>query len=77
MLKATYGTGCFALLNAGGTRIASNNRLLATVAYQRGGERRYALEGSIFVAGASVQWLRDGPARRAKRRSNRGARRDR
>jgi glycerol kinase len=60
MLKATYGTGCFALLNTGGAPVASNNRLLTTVAYQLGGERRYALEGSIFVAGASVQWLRDG-----------------
>ena len=60
MLKATYGTGCFALLNTGGTPVASNNRLLTTVAYQLGGERHYALEGSIFVAGASVQWLRDG-----------------
>ena len=60
MLKATYGTGCFALLNTGGTPVASNNRLLTTVAYQLGGERHYALEGSIFIAGASVQWLRDG-----------------
>ena len=60
MLKATYGTGCFALLNTGGTPVASPNRLLTTIAYQLGGERRYALEGSIFIAGASVQWLRDG-----------------
>ena len=60
MRKATYGTGCFALLNTGGTPVASNDRLLTTVAYQVGGERRYALEGSIFIAGASVQWLRDG-----------------
>ena len=47
-------------LNTGGTPVASNNRLLTTVAYQLGGERHYALEGSIFVAGASVQWRRDG-----------------
>ncbi len=60
MLKATYGTGCFALLNTGGTAVASQHRLLTTIAYQLGGERRYALEGSIFVAGAAVQWLRDG-----------------
>ena len=60
MLKATYGTRCFALLNTGGTPVASSGRLLTTVAYQVGGERRYALEGSIFIAGASVQWLRDG-----------------
>ncbi len=60
MLKATYGTGCFALLNTGRTPVASKNRLLATIAYQLGGTRVYALEGSIFVAGAAVQWLRDG-----------------
>ena len=60
MLKATYGTGCFALLNTGATPVASNNKLLTTVAYQLGGERTFALEGSIFVAGAAVQWLRDG-----------------
>ena len=60
MFKATYGTGCFALLNTGRTPVASKNRLLTTVAYQLGGERHYALEGSIFIAGASVQWLRDG-----------------
>jgi glycerol kinase len=59
MLKATYGTGCFALLNTGGTPVASSNRLLTTIAYQLGGKRSYALEGSIFVAGAAVQWLRD------------------
>jgi glycerol kinase len=59
MLKATYGTGCFALLNTGRTAVASKNRLLTTVAYQFGGVRSYALEGSIFVAGAAVQWLRD------------------
>ena len=60
MLKATYGTGCFALLNTGQTAVKSDNKLLATVAYQLGGRRSYALEGSIFVAGAAVQWLRDG-----------------
>jgi glycerol kinase len=60
MLKSTYGTGCFALLNTGATPVASRNRLLTTVAYQLGGKRAYALEGSIFIAGAAVQWLRDG-----------------
>jgi glycerol kinase len=60
MMKSTYGTGCFALLNTGDTAIASSNRLLTTIAYQLAGERTYALEGSIFVAGAAVQWLRDG-----------------
>ncbi len=60
MLKSTYGTGCFALLNTGSERIASRNRLLTTVAYQLDGKPTYALEGSIFVAGAAVQWLRDG-----------------
>jgi len=59
MLKATYGTGCFALLNTGRTPVRSDNRLLTTIAYQLGGVRSYALEGSIFVAGAAVQWLRD------------------
>jgi glycerol kinase len=59
MLKATYGTGCFALLNTGRTPVQSNNKLLTTVAYQLDGVRSYALEGSIFVAGAAVQWLRD------------------
>ena len=60
MVKSTYGTGCFALLNTGTDAIASRHRLLTTVAYQLGGIRHYALEGSIFVAGAAVQWLRDG-----------------
>jgi glycerol kinase len=60
MLKSTYGTGCFALLNTGDTPVASNNRLLTTIAYQIEGKRTYALEGAIFVAGAAVQWLRDG-----------------
>ncbi|MCB1364781.1 MAG: glycerol kinase GlpK [Rhodobacteraceae bacterium] len=60
MMKSTYGTGCFALLNTGAVPVASNNRMLTTIAYQLGGRRSYALEGSIFVAGAAVQWLRDG-----------------
>jgi glycerol kinase len=60
MLKATYGTGCFALLNTGHTPVASKHKLLTTIAYQLDGTRSYALEGSIFVAGAAVQWLRDG-----------------
>ena len=60
MLKSTYGTGCFALLNTGDRPVASQNRLLTTVAYQLDGKRTYAIEGSIFVAGAAVQWLRDG-----------------
>lgn len=60
MLKSTYGTGCFALLNTGRTPVASKHRLLTTVAYQFDGVPSYALEGSIFVAGAAVQWLRDG-----------------
>lgn len=60
MMKSTYGTGCFALLNTGSTAVASSNRLLTTVAYQLGGKRTYALEGAIFIAGAAVQWLRDG-----------------
>jgi glycerol kinase len=60
MLKSTYGTGCFALLNVGTKPVASTHRLLSTVAYQFDGVPTYALEGSIFVAGAVVQWLRDG-----------------
>jgi glycerol kinase len=60
MVKATYGTGCFALLNTGEKPVASHNRLLTTVAYQLDGKRTYALEGAIFIAGAAVQWLRDG-----------------
>ena len=59
MVKSTYGTGCFALLNTGGTAVASSHRLLTTVAYRLAGRPTYALEGSIFVAGAVVQWLRD------------------
>jgi glycerol kinase len=60
MMKSTYGTGCFALLNTGASPVASKNRLLTTIAYQLEGRRTYALEGAIFVAGAAVQWLRDG-----------------
>jgi glycerol kinase len=60
MMKSTYGTGCFALLNTGAAPVTSNNRLLTTIAYQLDGHRTYALEGAIFVAGAAVQWLRDG-----------------
>jgi glycerol kinase len=60
MVKSTYGTGCFAVLNTGDKAVASRNKLLTTIAYQLGGKRTYALEGSIFVAGAAVQWLRDG-----------------
>jgi len=59
MVKATYGTGCFALLNTGAKRVPSKNRMLTTVAWQLAGKRSYALEGAIFVAGAAVQWLRD------------------
>ncbi len=60
MMKSTYGTGCFALLVTGEEVVPSANRLLTTVAWQLGGRRAYALEGSIFMAGATVQWLRDG-----------------
>jgi glycerol kinase len=59
MMKSTYGTGCFALLHTGEQAVASKNRLLTTIAYQLDGKRSYALEGSIFIAGAAVQWLRD------------------
>ena len=59
MVKCTYGTGCFALMNTGDTVVRSRNGLLGTVAYRHGGEVAYALEGSIFIAGAAVQWLRD------------------
>jgi len=59
MVKSTYGTGCFALLNTGQQPVSSKNRLLTTIAYRVNGETTYALEGSIFVAGAAVQWLRD------------------
>jgi glycerol kinase len=60
MMKSTYGTGCFALLNTGADMVLSKNRLLTTIAYRLGGRTTYALEGSIFIAGAVVQWLRDG-----------------
>ncbi|WP_068313566.1 glycerol kinase GlpK [Polycladidibacter hongkongensis] len=60
MVKSTYGTGCFALQNTGAELVKSENRLLSTIAYRLNGETTYALEGSIFMAGAAVQWLRDG-----------------
>ncbi|MFO1050058.1 MAG: glycerol kinase GlpK [Geminicoccaceae bacterium] len=60
MSKSTYGTGCFMLVNTGERCVESANRLLTTVAYRLGGRTTYALEGSIFVAGAAMQWLRDG-----------------
>jgi glycerol kinase len=60
MVKSTYGTGCFALLNTGADAVTSGHRLLTTIGYQLDGVRTYALEGAIFVAGAAVQWLRDG-----------------
>lgn len=60
MLKSTYGTGCFAVLNTGSEAVKSENKLLTTVGYRLNGEVTYALEGSIFIAGAAVQWLRDG-----------------
>lgn len=60
MLKNTYGTGCFMMLNTGAEPIHSKNNLLTTIAWKIGGETVYALEGSIFIAGAVVQWLRDG-----------------
>ena len=60
MIKSTYGTGCFALLNTGSHAVPSTNRLLTTIAWRVGGQTTYALEGSIFVAGAAMQWLRDG-----------------
>ena len=60
MAKNTYGTGCFLLMNVGERAAASRNRLLTTVAWRRGGRIDYALEGSVFIAGAAIQWLRDG-----------------
>ena len=60
MAKSTYGTGCFMLVNTGSEPVASQHRLLTTPAYRLDGETTYALEGSIFVAGAAVKWLRDG-----------------
>ena len=58
-IKSTYGTGCFVLMNTGAEAVTSNNQLLTTVGYQLGGKTTYAIEGSIFVAGAAIQWLRD------------------
>ncbi|WP_457937084.1 glycerol kinase GlpK [Mesorhizobium sp. 10J20-29] len=66
MMKSTYGTGCFALLNTGADIVRSKNRLLTTIAYRLNGKTTYALEGSIFIAGAAVQWLRDGAKMIAK-----------
>lgn len=60
MVKSTYGTGCFMVMNTGKQPVRSQNRLLTTVGYRLNGETTYALEGSIFVAGAAIQWLRDG-----------------
>jgi glycerol kinase len=60
MVKNTYGTGCFMLMNTGTVAVESKNNLLTTVAWKIGGVTSYALEGSVFIAGASVQWLRDG-----------------
>ena len=60
MIKSTYGTGCFMLVNTGSEPVASRQRLLTTPAYRLAGKTTYALEGSIFVAGAAVKWLRDG-----------------
>ena len=60
MTKVTYGTGCFMLLHTGDEPVASNHGLLSTIALQRGGRRTYALEGSVFIGGAAIQWLRDG-----------------
>ena len=59
-IKSTYGTGCFVILNTGNEALPSDNKLLTTIAYQLDGKTTYAIEGSIFVAGAAVQWLRDG-----------------
>lgn len=60
MVKSTYGTGCFMVMNTGSKVVRSQNRLLSTVAYRLDGKTTYAIEGSIFVAGATIQWLRDG-----------------
>jgi glycerol kinase len=60
MMKSTYGTGCFALLNTGHEKVVSQNQLLSTIAYRTGGTPTYAIEGSIFMAGATIQWVRDG-----------------
>jgi glycerol kinase len=58
--KNTYGTGCFMLLNTGATPVASSHGLVTTIAWRIGGQTTYALEGSVFIAGAAIQWLRDG-----------------
>jgi glycerol kinase len=60
MVKSTYGTGCFVLVNTGAKRVRSKNRMLSTLAWRLGGKPTYALEGSIFISGAAIQWLRDG-----------------
>jgi glycerol kinase len=60
MIKSTYGTGCFAILNTGASPVRSRHRLLSTIAWRLAGETAYGLEGAIFIAGAAVQWLRDG-----------------
>lgn len=60
MIKSTYGTGCFMMMNTGNKALSSKNRLLTTIAYRLNGKTTYALEGSIFMAGATIQWLRDG-----------------
>jgi glycerol kinase len=60
MMKSTYGTGCFAVMNTGDTAVPSQTKMLTTIAYQLDGKPTYALEGAIFIAGAVVQWLRDG-----------------
>lgn len=60
MMKSTYGTGCFALLNTGSEKVTSHNQLLTTIGYRVGGKPTYAVEGSIFMAGATIQWVRDG-----------------
>lgn len=60
MMKATYGTGCFVMIHTGGVMTPSSNRLLTTIACRQDGKTRYALEGSIYMAGATLQWLRDG-----------------
>jgi glycerol kinase len=60
MAKTTYGTGCFLVMNTGNKPVSSQNQLLTTIAWQIGGETAYALEGSVFIGGAAIQWLRDG-----------------
>ena len=74
MVKSTYGTGCFMLLNTGDTPVESRNRMLTTPAYRIKGHTTYAMEGSIFVAGAAIKWLRDGLHLVEKASRNRRAR---